>query len=60
MNPETDVKVHPVILLYKFPRWCSETTQVVLRVLFLGDTVKEAIDARRFHHQLMPMEVNVI
>jgi hypothetical protein len=23
----------------------------------LGDNVKEAVDARRFHHQLMPMQV---
>jgi hypothetical protein len=29
----------------------------MLRVLFMGDSVKEAIDARRFHHQLMPMQV---
>ncbi len=32
--------------------------KVLLRVLMMGDNVKEAIDARRFHHQLMPMQVN--
>ena len=31
--------------------------KVLLRVLMLGDNVKEAVDARRFHHQLMPMQV---
>ncbi|KAJ9582223.1 hypothetical protein L9F63_003433, partial [Diploptera punctata] len=29
-------------------------TQVMIRNLWLGNSVKEAIDARRVHHQLMP------
>ncbi|CAL4235913.1 unnamed protein product [Meganyctiphanes norvegica] len=30
---------------------------VALRNLWLGDNIKEAIDARRIHHQLLPMEL---
>jgi len=35
----------------------TAVAQVLMRMLFLGDDVKEAIDARRLHHQLMPKEV---
>jgi len=35
----------------------TTVAQVLLRMLFLGDDVKTAIDARRLHHQLMPMKV---
>jgi len=31
--------------------------QVLLRLLFLGEDAKEAVDARRLHHQLLPMKV---
>ena len=30
--------------------------QVLLRILFLGDSLKEAIDAPRLYHQLEPMK----
>ena len=26
-------------------------------MLYLGQSVKEAVDARRLHHQLVPMEI---
>merc|ERR1719391_1944145 len=31
--------------------------QTLLRVLYLGQNVKEAVDSRRFHHQLFPMNL---
>ena len=44
--------------------WRSQTSlisdsksQVLYRVLFLGQGVKEAVDARRLHHQLYPNQV---
>ena len=33
----------------------TATAQVLLRALYLGQSVKEAVDARRLHHQLAPM-----
>ena len=31
--------------------------QVLFRMVYLGQSVKEAVDARRLHHQLIPMEI---
>ena len=33
--------------------------QVILRNLWLEEDIKSSIDARRLHHQLLPMEVEV-
>lgn len=33
--------------------------QVILRNLWLEEDIKSSIDARRIHHQLLPMEVEV-
>lgn len=30
-----------------------------MRVLFLGETIKQAIDAPRIHHQLVPNQVRI-
>jgi len=35
----------------------TAVAQVLFRMLYLGQSVKEAVDARRLHHQLMPMEL---
>ena len=35
----------------------SLLVQVLYRMIYLGQTVKEAVDARRLHHQLVPMEI---
>eukprot|EP00092_Neocalanus_flemingeri_P032572 GFUD01035427.1.p1 GENE.GFUD01035427.1~~GFUD01035427.1.p1 ORF type:complete len:627 (+),score=232.88 GFUD01035427.1:244-2124(+) len=35
----------------------TSVAQVLYRMLYLGQTVKEAVDARRLHHQLVPMEI---
>jgi len=35
----------------------TAVTSVAIRTLWYGDTIKEAIDARRLHHQLYPMEL---
>jgi len=35
----------------------TAVAQVLFRMLYLGQGVKEAVDARRLHHQLMPMEL---
>ena len=32
-------------------------SQVIFRALYLGQSVKEAVDAPRFHHQLFPMNL---
>ena len=31
--------------------------QVLFRMIYLGQSVKEAVDARRLHHQVIPMEM---
>ena len=31
--------------------------QIIIRSLWLGEDLKTAIDARRLHHQLIPMKV---
>lgn len=36
----------------------TSVAQVLFRTLYLGQDVKEAIDSRRFHHQLFPMNLN--
>lgn len=36
----------------------TATAQAIVNNQFLGDNLKEAIDRRRVHHQLMPMEVS--
>jgi len=36
----------------------SATAQVLFRMFYLGQNVKQAIDARRFHHQLFPMNLD--
>jgi len=35
----------------------TATAQVLLDVLYLGKNVKEAVDTRRWHHQLFPMNL---
>ena len=30
--------------------------QAIIRNVWFGETIKEAIDSRRMHHQLFPME----
>jgi len=35
----------------------TAVAQVLLRVLYLGQDVKQAVDARRYHHQLFPMNL---
>ncbi|XP_023343021.1 glutathione hydrolase light chain 1 [Eurytemora carolleeae] len=35
----------------------TSVAQVLLRLFFLGENVKSAVDSRRLHHQLMPMKV---
>jgi len=35
----------------------TAVAQVLYRMIYLGQTVKEAVDARRLHHQLVPMEI---
>ena len=32
--------------------------QIIVHNLWLNDTIKEAIDAKRIHHQLVPMRVD--
>ncbi|CAH2003890.1 unnamed protein product [Acanthoscelides obtectus] len=39
-------------------RITSAVAQVIMRTLWFGDNLKEAIDAPRVHHQLIPMETN--
>jgi len=36
----------------------TAVAQVLYRAFYLGQNVKEAIDSRRFHHQLFPMNLN--
>merc|ERR1712110_516898 len=36
----------------------TAVAQVLFRAFYLGQTIKEAVDARRFHHQLFPMNLN--
>jgi len=35
----------------------TAVAQVLFRMLYLGQSVKEAVDSRRLHHQLIPMEL---
>ena len=35
----------------------TAVAQVLYRMLYLGQSVKQAVDARRLHHQLIPMEI---
>ena len=35
----------------------TAVAQTLIRTLYLGQNVKEAVDARRFHHQLFPNEL---
>ena len=35
----------------------TAVAQVLYRTLFLGQNGKEAVDERRFHHQLVPMNL---
>jgi hypothetical protein len=46
----------PIVL----PLQAYETVplQAAMRNLWLGQTIKEAIDGRRIHHQLAPMQVS--
>lgn len=41
------------------PKITSGVAQVVMKTLWQGDNIKEAIDAPRVHHQLFPNEVSV-
>eukprot|EP00092_Neocalanus_flemingeri_P032577 GFUD01035433.1.p1 GENE.GFUD01035433.1~~GFUD01035433.1.p1 ORF type:complete len:688 (+),score=179.86 GFUD01035433.1:54-2066(+) len=36
----------------------TATAQILFRMFYLGQDVKEAIDSRRLHHQLFPMNLN--
>ncbi|XP_057663746.1 glutathione hydrolase 1 proenzyme-like [Diorhabda carinulata] len=40
------------------PKIITSTALVLIRLLWLGENIKEAIDAPRIHHQLFPMEVH--
>lgn len=31
--------------------------QVIMRILWFGEGIKQAVDASRIHHQIFPMEV---
>ena len=45
---------------YKFSHFYFDITavaQVLYRIVYLGQSVKQAVDARRLHHQLIPMEI---
>ena len=35
----------------------TAVAQVLYRMVYLGPSVKQAVDARRLHHQLVPMEI---
>ena len=35
----------------------TAVAQVLYRMVYMGQSVKEAVDARRLHHQLIPMEI---
>lgn len=35
----------------------TSVAQVIYRMVYLGQSVKEAVDARRLHHQLVPMVI---
>jgi len=39
-------------------RIITATAQVLYRMLYLGEDAKQAVDARRVHHQLYPMVLN--
>lgn len=47
-------RVHLVTGAAGGSRIISTVVQILLRTLWLNQTIKEAIDAPRFHHQLMP------
>ena len=36
----------------------TSVAQVIYRLIYMKQTVKEAVDARRLHHQLVPMQIN--
>ena len=35
----------------------TAVAQVIVRMIYMGQSVKQAVDARRIHHQLIPMEI---
>ena len=35
----------------------TAVAQVLVRMIYMGQSVKQAVDARRIHHQLIPMEI---
>ena len=35
----------------------TSVAQVIYRLIYMGQSVKEAVDARRLHHQLVPMKI---
>lgn len=35
----------------------TSVAQVIYRMVYMGQSVKEAVDARRLHHQLVPMRI---
>lgn len=35
----------------------TSVAMAIIRILYFGQNIKEAIDAPRFHHQLIPMEL---
>lgn len=35
----------------------TAVAEVIMRILWCDQNIKEAVDAPRFHHQLYPMEV---
>merc|ERR1719300_678707 len=53
-----DGKVKLVIGAAGGTKITTATAQAIVNNQFLGNNLKEAIDRRRVHHQLMPMDVS--
>ncbi|XP_057321865.1 scoloptoxin SSD14-like isoform X3 [Microplitis mediator] len=54
----TDGNVKMVIAASGGTRIISSLACAIARILWMGNTIKEAIDASRIHHQLLPMTLN--
>lgn len=54
---DTDNRVTAVVGASGGTKIITAVAQVLYRLVYLGQTVKQAVDARRLHHQLLPMVV---